>query len=47
LKNLKFAEDLYRYFGQQPYWTERKMVGATAKKPVEEQKAMPPEMHWY
>jgi hypothetical protein len=22
MKNLRYAEDVYKHFGQQPYWTE-------------------------
>jgi sporulation protein YlmC with PRC-barrel domain len=37
LYNEKWAEDVYRYFGQAPYWTEGELVGKGIK-PMEQPK---------
>jgi hypothetical protein len=33
LNNPRWAGDVYRYFGQQPYWTEKGGMGPTPAKP--------------
>ena len=43
LNNFRWAEDVYRYFGQEPYWTiGGQMESPTMGQPMEEEKDMEP-----